>query len=1011
MIPEKEIDEVTRASGSTIINQIAEALPTYISGAADLHCSNKNYIKGAGDFGTGFGKTYSGRDCYYGIMNGNSYGGIFTPPDAIFLVFADYMRAAMRIASLAELPVSYILTHDSIGVGEDGPTHQPVETVSGLCVFPNMDVMRPATCENSRMAYTYSMKRKSETPSKLNEFLAQLRMDGYAPPAGIRTDMGSEYYISSANTPAGDETPLSQFSTICKRHRIRHRVAPPNKSLHNDIEFVINLVGFADTLAPTNDDDNDFVDTGLHNHTTADTLAATTGHFSSSSHQQEIPNLTTADTLAATATSTRRETTPPKTPPRKQVQFAPSAKKTSAASASPEHARCVRRSAQLHGGTANVDINIGNPTALALIDGNGITPGEESFDTDNMAAAANSTDTLQAARLHGPLTETAVQRYHEQELRELRSKSIRPLRTAQIGHVEPRDVNDDDELYNPVMAMDSLRTRSAIATNKGYKMLSRDGIQHDDDELYNPVMTMDSLRTLSAIAAGKGYKMRQCDIPNAYLQGRLADRDGNPRYIYLHDPLTRKDVQGRKFYLKLLRPLHGLRQSGRFFGNELHGHLKDIGSTHPLSYINDTHPLSYINEFESSGTTSFVGPSSRYTWLPIGDHVHPPSHDTVARRTFRHDPTPHSSRPGRSPRHELLLRARDLPGSGEGRSTISPDDSPSPRGAITSPLSYNGRNKIKRLPANTELVVSPNNPKRTGSASHARYENYKHATTVGEYLQHGSRADLLWDFQHGLVTISGSAAMSAMFSPVLSLSACYGVSSVLALVNISGSAAMSVMFSPVLSLSACYGVSSILADAREESLSAYYGVSSVLAGAREGSFEISYDPLLSAYHTDNDLRDTGDPQFAATCVHLLRADVMASRAPDHRVSLSSFDLDNLDDTPGPSHAGTTAGSTWNQFCVHYPFHLASTVCAVGVTMGISATIIDNVIGLLSVRLTSKTDLLHNLLNKLHVTADLQGTDARFARLGHVDEPGPDALDASVLYSMISRPWKGLLPHG
>ena len=185
------------------------------------------------------------------------------------------------------------------------------------------------------MAYTYSMKRKSETPSKLDDFLEQLRMDGYAPPSEIRTDMGSEYYVSPANTPAGEETRLSQFSTICKRHRIRHRVAPPNKSLHNDIEFVINLVGFADTLAPTNDDDNDFVDTGLHNHTTAGTLAATTGHFSSSSHQQEVPSLTTADTLAATATSTRRKTTPPKTPPRKQVRFAPSAKKTSAASAAP----------------------------------------------------------------------------------------------------------------------------------------------------------------------------------------------------------------------------------------------------------------------------------------------------------------------------------------------------------------------------------------------------------------------------------------------------------------------------------------------------------------------------------------------------------------------------------------------------------------------------------------------------------------------------------------------------
>merc|ERR1711907_737924 len=92
-------------------------------------------------------------------MNGIAYGGIFTPSGATFLVFADYMRATMRIASLAELPVSYILTHDSIGVGEDGPTHQPVETVSGLRVFPNMDVMRPADYDETAAAYAYSIER------------------------------------------------------------------------------------------------------------------------------------------------------------------------------------------------------------------------------------------------------------------------------------------------------------------------------------------------------------------------------------------------------------------------------------------------------------------------------------------------------------------------------------------------------------------------------------------------------------------------------------------------------------------------------------------------------------------------------------------------------------------------------------------------------------------------------------------------------------------------------------
>jgi transketolase len=159
--------EATRQSGSNIINQISAALPTYVSGSADLHGSNKNYIKGGGDFGSGFGKTYAGKNFYYGIRehamggiaNGMAYGGIFTPSCATFLVFADYMRATMRIAALAELPVSYILTHDSIGVGEDGPTHQPVETVSGLRVFPNMDVMRPADYDETAAAYAYSITK------------------------------------------------------------------------------------------------------------------------------------------------------------------------------------------------------------------------------------------------------------------------------------------------------------------------------------------------------------------------------------------------------------------------------------------------------------------------------------------------------------------------------------------------------------------------------------------------------------------------------------------------------------------------------------------------------------------------------------------------------------------------------------------------------------------------------------------------------------------------------------
>jgi len=93
-------------------------------------------------------------------MNGISFHGMFRPSGATFLVFVDYMRATIRVAALAELPTTYILTHDSIGVGEDGPTHQPVETVSSLRTFPNLDVMRPADSEETVGAYVHSAQRQ-----------------------------------------------------------------------------------------------------------------------------------------------------------------------------------------------------------------------------------------------------------------------------------------------------------------------------------------------------------------------------------------------------------------------------------------------------------------------------------------------------------------------------------------------------------------------------------------------------------------------------------------------------------------------------------------------------------------------------------------------------------------------------------------------------------------------------------------------------------------------------------
>merc|ERR1711988_182424 len=151
---------------------IAKACPLYVSGSADLHGSNKNYIKGGVDFGSpempaGGGKTYAGRNIHYGIrehamgsiMNGIAYYGIFRNSGATFLVFADYLRAPIRVAALSELPVGYYFTHDSIGVGEDGPTHQPVETVSSLRLIPNLDVIRPGDAEEAAGAMYASVER------------------------------------------------------------------------------------------------------------------------------------------------------------------------------------------------------------------------------------------------------------------------------------------------------------------------------------------------------------------------------------------------------------------------------------------------------------------------------------------------------------------------------------------------------------------------------------------------------------------------------------------------------------------------------------------------------------------------------------------------------------------------------------------------------------------------------------------------------------------------------------
>ncbi|MGJ8725339.1 MAG: transketolase [Roseibacillus sp.] len=156
--------DATRGAGGVVINEVSKLVPSLITGSADLYGSTKNYLKDAGDYSA---STPEGKNIWFGIRehamgaicNGIAYDGLFRPSGATFLVFADYVRPSIRLAGLAKLPVIYIFTHDSVGVGEDGPTHQPVETVSGLRVIPNLDVIRPGDPEEVAGAWASALLR------------------------------------------------------------------------------------------------------------------------------------------------------------------------------------------------------------------------------------------------------------------------------------------------------------------------------------------------------------------------------------------------------------------------------------------------------------------------------------------------------------------------------------------------------------------------------------------------------------------------------------------------------------------------------------------------------------------------------------------------------------------------------------------------------------------------------------------------------------------------------------
>jgi transketolase len=174
----------TRATSNKVLNALGTAYPELVSGSADLSGSNGTKVEG---FASLSAENYGGRYIHWGIrehamaaaMNGMMLHGGVRPISGTFLVFSDYCRPSLRLAALMEIPVAHVFSHDSIGVGEDGPTHQPVEHLAALRAIPNLHVFRP--CDGIETAECWDLALSCETtPSALaltRQNLPRLRTD------------------------------------------------------------------------------------------------------------------------------------------------------------------------------------------------------------------------------------------------------------------------------------------------------------------------------------------------------------------------------------------------------------------------------------------------------------------------------------------------------------------------------------------------------------------------------------------------------------------------------------------------------------------------------------------------------------------------------------------------------------------------------------------------------------------------------------------------------------------
>ena len=195
----------TRVASGEVINALAPVMPMLIGGSADLGVSNNTDIKDGGSFEAG---TYEGRILHFGVrehamgstLTGISLNGGLIPYGGTFLTFSDYMRPAIRLAALSEVQVIYVFTHDSIGLGEDGPTHQPIEHLAALRAIPHLFLIRPADSAEVSEAWRIAILRRN-APTALaltRQKVPVIDRKKFAKADGLRR---GAYVLADAETP------------------------------------------------------------------------------------------------------------------------------------------------------------------------------------------------------------------------------------------------------------------------------------------------------------------------------------------------------------------------------------------------------------------------------------------------------------------------------------------------------------------------------------------------------------------------------------------------------------------------------------------------------------------------------------------------------------------------------------------------------------------------------------------------------------------------------------------